>query len=328
MSNEQRTAVLRGFNATVDDLGDGLHLRHPLISLGDDPKLYVARRFNWLGDQSALSVADRSEASELGTLLPDARPVVSGEGVVVAGARFVEAAESSGVRLTGSDLSLEFQESGCLIGTTTQAGFDKLRVRLAGEALTVFDNALGDAVRVGSRLSERGEAAFLVLRGCGTRWREDVAVRELAGARQNGELDLYRRLLDGFEIELDTPSDDLHGKVERHIQMVSSPLRSSFADLELDSLTWPYDRVAELAGSLAFELFLEASHALGDMVLVVDAAGPNTVRTLALPSDNAHLEYVGLGLDRVPVARPALRFNELLNAEEHVLDVVEEGEAT
>ena len=222
----KKTASLRGFDAAAADIGDQLHLRHPLLSFDGDRTLYVARRFNWRDDQRALTVADPSEASELATLLPDAyrRPIESGEAVVVAGAEFVQAVTDAGIQLDGSEMSFtRIHESKCWMSTAKQVDFEKLQTRLAKEALTAFDEALGSAARERCQLSEHGSGALLVLRGCGTRWREELAIRELAGAKQNCEFDLYRRLLDGFSIELDAQLDNLHRQVERHIELASSP---------------------------------------------------------------------------------------------------------
>ena len=46
------------------------------------------------------------------------------------------------------------------------------------------------------------------------------AGRELAGTRQNRELDLYRRLLIRFALELDTQEGVLDGRVKRHVAAV------------------------------------------------------------------------------------------------------------
>ena len=221
----KKTASLRGFDAAAADIGDQLHLRHPLLSFDGDRTLYVARRFNWRDNQRALTVADPSEASELATLLPDAygRPIESGEAVVVAGAEFVKAVNDAGIQLDGSEMSFtRIHESKCWMSTATQGDFERLQTRLAKEALTAFDEALGSAAREQCQLSEHGSGALIVLRGCGTSWREELAIRELAGAKQNREFDLYRRLLDGFSIELDAQQDNLHRQVGRHIELAAS----------------------------------------------------------------------------------------------------------
>ena len=227
MVDEDKPAILRGFDTAVADIGDQVHLCHPLLSFEGDPALYVARRLNWQNDQGALAVADPSEASELATLFPDEhrQPIASGEAVVAAGAGFVQAAVTAGIQLDGSEMSFaRTQESGCWTSTVTQALFAEFQTRLVNEARTAFDEELGYAARRGQHLSGRGNAALLILRRCGQRQREDLAIRQLAGAKQNSELDLYQRLLIRFELELGTQRHDLHKKVERHIELVVSPL--------------------------------------------------------------------------------------------------------
>lgn len=224
MLDEDRPAVLRGFDTAVADIGDQLHLCQPLLSFEGDPTLYVARRLDWQDDRKALAVVDPSEASELGTLLPDThgRTIASGEAVVVVGTGFDRAAKAAGVQFDGAEM--DFARVGnteCKIGVATPARFAKLKTRLADEARTAFDEELGDAARRGRSLSERGNAALLLLRRCGPRRRDDLAICQLAGARQNRELD--RRLLIRFAFELGTPKDDLDKKVERHIASAASP---------------------------------------------------------------------------------------------------------
>ena len=111
------------------------------------------------------------------------------------------------------------------MGTATSAIYTELKTRLVDQARRAFDDELGDAARHKRHLSERGDAALLLLRRCGPLRREDLAIRQLAGARQNHELDLYRRLLIRFEHELETPEDSLHQKVDRHIKLTASPLQ-------------------------------------------------------------------------------------------------------
>ena len=228
MLDEHRPAVLRGFDTAVADIGDQLHLCQPLLSFEGDPTLYVARRLDWQDDRKALAVADPSEASELGTLLPDThrRTIASGEAVVAVGAGFVRAAKASGVQLDGSEMDFaRVHDAECWISVATPARFANLKTRLADEARTAFDEDLGDAALHGRHLSGRGNAALLLLRRCGPRRRDDLAIRQLAGAQQNRELDLYRRLLIRFALELRTQKNDLDEKVERHIALAVSPLR-------------------------------------------------------------------------------------------------------
>ena len=229
----EKAAVLRGFDMSVADVGDQLHLRHPLLSFKGEPDtLYVARRFNWRNSPEALAVADPSEASELATLLPDGhgRPMASGEGAVVAGAGFVQAAADAGVQLDGPEISFaKAHESGCWMGAAAQSVFAALESGLVDEAQAAFDGALGDAARRSQRLPERGNAALPILRGCGPRRREGLAVRQLAGARQNRDSGLHQRLLIRFELELGARRADLHGKVERRIELAASPLQGEAA---------------------------------------------------------------------------------------------------
>ena len=229
MPDEYRSAVLRGFDTAVADIGDQLHLCQPLLSFEGDPTLYVARRLDWQDDRKALAAADPSEASELGTLLPDTprRTIASGEAVVAAGAGFVRAAKAARIRFDGAETDFAIvgdAEWECRIGVATPARFAKLKTRLADEARTAFDEELGDAARRGRRLSERGNAALLLLRRCGPRRRDDLAVRQLAGAQQNRELDLYRRLLIRFALELRTREDDLDQRAARHTASAAAPL--------------------------------------------------------------------------------------------------------
>ena len=227
MVDEHKPAVLRGFDIAVADIGDELHLCHPLLSFEGNDTLYVARRLDWQNDRrKALAVADPSEASDLGTLLPDTheQAIASGEAVIVVGTGSVQAAKAAGVQLDDSEMAFaRVRDAECRIGIATPASFEKLKTRLTAEAWTVFDEALGDAARRKRRLSERGNAALLLLRRCGPRRRDDLAIRQLAGARQNHELDLYRRLLMRFALELDTQQSDLDKKAERHIALASKP---------------------------------------------------------------------------------------------------------
>ena len=242
MLDEHRPAVLRGFDTAVADIGDQLHLCQPLLSFEGDPTLYVARRLDWQDDRKALAVADPSEASELGTLLPDThrRTIASGEAVVAVGAGFVRAAKSAGVQFEGAETDFAIVGNAeCRIGVATPARFANLKTRLADEARTAFDDELGDAACHRRRLSERGNAALLLLRRCGPRRRDDLAIRQLAGARQNREFDLYRRLLIRFALELRTQESELNEKVERHIALAVSPLRDTTLIL---SLLREYDR--------------------------------------------------------------------------------------
>ncbi len=229
MIDVRKPATLQGFPVSVADVGDQMHLCHPLLSFEGDPALYLAHRLDWRNDPEALDIADPNEASALGTLLPPAcaRPIDSGEGLVAMGAELVQAAETAQVELLDSEIPFaQVDGSECWIGVATPTLYTALRTRLAEEARAAFDKALEDAVYLGSRLSERGDAALLLMRKCGSLRRDDLAIRQLAGARQNGELDLYRRLLIRFELELQTQEGILDDRVKRHIAAVRQEVYS------------------------------------------------------------------------------------------------------
>ena len=230
MLEEHGAAILRGFDTAVADIGDQLHLCHPLLSFEGDSTLYVARRLDWRNDPRALAVADMSEASDLATLLPDTptQRITSGEAVVAVGTRFAQAATVAGVRIDGSEIEFSsIHDAECRIGIATPARFEEIKTRLSNEARITFDEELGDAARRRDRLSARGNAALLLLRRCGPSRRDDLAIRQLAGARQNRELDLYRRLLIRFSLELDTRENDLNERAQRHIASTLSVLPST-----------------------------------------------------------------------------------------------------
>ena len=224
MPDEHGPAVLRGFDVAIADIGDRLRFCQPVVSFEGDSALYVARRLDWQNDRKVLAVTDPAEATELGTLLPDTRQsIASGEGVVAVGTGFVQAAAVSGVGLDRAGISFSNLDE-CWIGVATPERFANLKARLTDEARIAFDEALGEAARHGHRLSERGNAALLLLRKCGPRRRDDLAIRQLAGTQQNGDLDLYRRLLVRFALELSVQEDSLHEKVERHIELATTLL--------------------------------------------------------------------------------------------------------
>ena len=225
MPDKTGPAVLRGFNVAVADVGDRLCFCQPVLSFRGDSTLYVARKLDWRDDQKALAVTDPDDVNERGTPLPDARQsIASGEGVVAVGTGFVQAAVDAGIQLDHAEMSFStIDDAKCWIGVATPERFEDLEKRLTEEARTVFDEALGEAARHGRPLSERGNAALLLLRRCGPRRRDDLAIRQLAGALQNRELDLYRRLRIRFSDELDTQEDDLDRKAELHITLSARP---------------------------------------------------------------------------------------------------------
>lgn len=215
-------AVLRGFDMAVPDVGDQLHFRLPLLSFGGSSTIYVARRVAW-DDPRALAIVDDPEDLDLATLFADNvdRRIASGEGVVVAGTEFFRAASLVGVQLPGFDRHTE-TDGECWFRAAPLAEFDAWNVELLNESRVVFDRELGQASRQRRRLTEHGNAAVLILRRCGPLRQEDLAMRQLAAARQNRDIDRYRRLLARFEFELGEPEDRLDRRVERHIKLAEA----------------------------------------------------------------------------------------------------------
>ena len=215
--------ALRGFDMPLTDIGDQLHFRLPLLSFRSSTTLYLAGRVDWHADRQALLTAvDDPEDRELATLLPDGvgRYLAPGQGVVVAGAEFFHAASRIGDQL-GDFSHLSAADCECWIGMATPAEFVALKDELIDGSRAVFDRELAKAGRRGSCLTERGNAAMLILRSCGPLRREDLAIRQLAAARQNQDFDLYRRLLTRFEHELGESEDRLHEQVGRHIELAN-----------------------------------------------------------------------------------------------------------
>ena len=237
-----RPATLQGFSVAVADIGDQMHLCQPLISFGGDPTLYFAHHLDWKDDPEALAIADRTEASTHGTILPQAcrRPIASGEGVIAVGATFVHAAKKAEVELLRSEIHFAHidrsstRESGpmcstrCWIGVAKPALYADLRTRLTTEARATFDEALGDAALHRGRLSEQGDAALFLMRKSGPVRRDDLAIRQLAGALQNEELDLYRRLLFRFSFELDAQEAVLDERARRHVAIAADRIGRDF----------------------------------------------------------------------------------------------------
>ena len=316
MLDEYRPAVLRGFDTAVADLGDQLHLCQPLLSFEGDPTLYVARRLDWRNDRKALAPADPFEASELGTLLPDTprRTIASGEAVVAVGAGFVRAAKAAGVQFDGPETDFAMVgDAECRIGVATPARFAEIKTRLADEARTAFDEELGDAARRGRHLSERGNAALLLLRRCGPSRRDDLAVRQLAGARQNRELDLYRRLLIRFALELHTREDDLDERAMRHVELAKAPLLHTTLGPspapEYDSIYLPDHKVSALGSLLAIARKMESGQhgpAPNSLSISWQTLGPNTGFSAAMEESNSGNELrldigdAGEGVQRNP----------------------------
>lgn len=223
MVDVSKPATLRGFNVSIADVGDQMHLCHPLITFGNDPTLYLAHRLDWIDAPDTLAIADPEEAAALGTLLPRTswRSIDSGEGLVAAGEEFVRTASAvkSGL-LDSFEKITDSSATPYWMYVATSARYINLRRRLAEAARTAFDEEFREAVHRKRRLSQCGDAALFLMRNCASLRRDDLAIRQLSGARQNQELDIYRRLLMGFALELDTPEEDLERRVGRHVEAV------------------------------------------------------------------------------------------------------------
>lgn len=206
MSDDQ--VVLRGFDMPMPEIGDQLHFRMPLLSFRSSAELYVAGRVDWGGDIRALTIVDDPEDLEMATLLTDGveQHVASGEGVTVAGAEFFHAASSIGFPLYGFH-RVAVTDSQCWIRVATPSAFVSLKGELVDKSRSVFDRELREAIGHGRRLTERGNAAMLILRRCGPLRSVGLTIRQLSAAMQNRNFHLYRRLIDRLEYELGEPED-------------------------------------------------------------------------------------------------------------------------
>lgn len=224
-----KPATLRGFNVSVADVGDQMHLCHPLIAFGDDPALYLAHRLDWLDAPDALAIVDAEEALALGTLLSQDRslPITSGQGVVAAGEEFIRAAEDVKTGLLDSfEKITDSSATPYWMYMATPARYIDLRRSLTEAARTAFDEVFRDAVHWRRPLSRRGDAALFLMRKCASLRRDDLAIRQLAGALQNEEWDICRRLLMGFALELGTEEDVLADRVRSHVEAVRRELEA------------------------------------------------------------------------------------------------------
>ena len=322
MVDVRKPATLRGFHVSVADIGDQMYLCHPVLSFENDDALYLAHDLDWQNTPGALAVTDPEEATSHGTLLPAMcrQPIASGLGVVAAGAAFVQAAECAGVRL---DADLAFaptgQETPVWIGLATPAAYAELRSRLVEDAREAFDKALGDALGSASCLSAAGNAALLLLRRCGTTRRDDLAIRQLAGARQNREFDLYRRLLIRFALELNTQESLVDERAQRHLAMAAQQRHTTAKDearrMLLEHIRPEYSeddadkrrlipKAVDLATAEVLQAFVEVNCTLLGQVT------HDRVRTRAV--EHTSTASIGLRYDTGRGARPTEIFSILL----------------
>lgn len=225
-------ALLVGFDALVSDIRDRVRLCHPIITFGKREQMYVARRLDWAPDYrdggSALTLVDADDVSSFGTLIPEVNrtPIESGLGVVTVGNEFVDAVE--GFRIPLELLLLNrLADSACRIGLAESDEYGRFRARISERVAAVVDEELAKAV-AGGGMSARGLSASRVLRKCSLR-RTDVAIRELAMPMVNQQLDLLRRRLRRYAIELDTDEDELVALARQHVEFVNERLRAAFA---------------------------------------------------------------------------------------------------
>lgn len=219
-------AILRGFDFSVRDAGDQLRFCNPMLSFeeGAAAPIHFARDLEWRygdDDQSrGLTPVDVDEVESFGTLVSAATLDISpGEGVVLMGERFVEAARNAGIKVDrGRSVSFTpLPESRCWFAVASVDAFRTFSRQLTGEAALAFDEELptmSDGV-----LSERGEAALFLLRKIGLTRPTDLALRQLSAAFVTRQMDTYRRLLIRFSIELDETEDNLSKRVERHVRV-------------------------------------------------------------------------------------------------------------
>ena len=205
----------------------------PLVSLGDDPEtVYVTEEPNW-DEPGTLVRTDIADAKMLATVLPEhaQRDISPQFGVVVAGRGFVEAAQRAGIKDKElSSLCPDEIDSGYRMGLTTPNDYRQFKTRLVEKARNVFDEELESAVRELTPLSERGRAAIFLLRKSAPR-NEELAVRQLASAFQDGPPNAYPRLLTGFALELDMPKVDVQRRVSQYMTQPREGFRTSIVEM-------------------------------------------------------------------------------------------------
>ena len=213
------TAV--GFEMGYGEISSGLWLCLPIIRLEGDSRHFVARRIDWTSDTSepniGLTSIDDDELDALGATLPvgERRTIESGWALVVMGDEFAKDLEDSEI-VCSDDVSVApIPNETYAIGLATVESFERFRETICRNASMVFDKALSSNVE--PDLGPKGRAALRLLRHSSYR-RSDLAVRELAGAIVSGDLDLLRRLLTRYSIELEGESQEsLETKAYGHI---------------------------------------------------------------------------------------------------------------
>ena len=214
------TVTAVGFVVGYGDISSGLWLCLPLVVLkGEDP-LYLAGRVDWQGNphdlESGLTSVDEDEIEGIGVFLPigERRAIEPGWALAVMGEEFAQTMKEAGIACSDEVSVAPMPNEAYSVGFATVESFERFRATICSNASAAFDKALGSSGGYG--LSGRGRAALRVLRHLAYR-RSDVAVRELAGAIGSKDLDLLRRLLTRYSIELQESRAELERKARQHI---------------------------------------------------------------------------------------------------------------
>ena len=212
------TAV--GFEMGYGDIRSGLWLCLPLVELEGEDRLFLARRIDWQVDahdrESGLTPIDDDELEQVGIVLPkgERRAIEPGWALAVVGEDFAQCIKDAEVACPDDVLAIPVRNENYAVGIATVESFERFRMTICSNASAVFDKALG--LSVGYGLSRKGRAALGVLRHSAYR-RSDLAVRELAGAIESRDLDLLRRLLTRYSIELNKSREGLEHDAREHI---------------------------------------------------------------------------------------------------------------
>lgn len=213
------TAV--GFEMGHGEIRSGLWLCLPIVKLKGDDRRFLARRIDWTSDagepNSGLTSIDDDELDALGVALPVGRrrTIESGWALAVMGDEFAKDLADAEIDCPDNVAVAPVPDETYAIGLATVESFERFRETICRSASRVFDKALSSSAE--SRLGPRGRAALRLLRHSSYR-RSDLAVRELAAAIVSGDMDLLRRLLTRYSIELEGESrESLEAMARQHI---------------------------------------------------------------------------------------------------------------
>ena len=217
--------VLRGFLGRSGDLQGRMRFCHPILSAksgGTD--LFVAKDIPWSSDGKSLEAVNEEEVRSFGTLWPESTSTIGpGVGVAVIGKKFMREVAASVGSAKAEGLPFKWDDRlGCWIAVCRRTEFDEFAKRLAELSREVFDRELRRCASKADKLSRIGTAALFVLRRAPGRRDTDVAIRDLAAARVQGEHDLYRRLLRVLSVKLRLTEDTLDSQARRHVESIRS----------------------------------------------------------------------------------------------------------